>query len=165
MRQRPSAENIAQIIDLLEALKHSVEIEYFDKEDSRPLELVYGENPGYMGKYLAELFYSAMQWVKDETVKYSEKIEMPRRLILQTLTREIASFRKLGKLYDARDVKVTQPLIDSQLIPSQDDLRKIMDYEAGLERQFERKLQQLVAWRRSKGEFGKTVVTKKSNDI
>jgi DNA gyrase inhibitor GyrI len=27
-----------------------------------------------------------------------------------------------------------------------------MDYEAALEKQFERKLQQLVAWRRAKGE-------------
>jgi len=44
--------------------------------------------------------------------------------------------------------------MDSQLIPSQEDLRKIMDYEGALERQFERKLQQLVAWRRAKGEPG-----------
>ncbi len=42
--------------------------------------------------------------------------------------------------------------MDSQLIPSQEDLSKIMDYEAALEKQFERKLQQLVAWRRAKGE-------------
>jgi hypothetical protein len=53
----------------------------------------------------------------------------------------VASMKELG-----------EPLMDSQLIPSQEDLRKIMDYEGALKRQFERKLQQLVAWRRAKGE-------------
>ena len=31
-------------------------------------------------------------------------------------------------------------------------MNKVTRYEAALERQFERKLQQLVAWRRAKGE-------------
>jgi hypothetical protein len=43
---------------------------------------------------------------------------------------------------------------DSQLLPRQKDLEKIVRYEAALERQFERKLQQLVAWRREKGKSG-----------
>jgi len=152
----PSAENIAEIIDLLENVKRSVETEGFVEEDSWPLKTVYGEKPGYTGRYLMDLFDSAPKWVKEDSVRYSEKVEVARRPLLKALTREIASFRKLAELHNARDVKVTEGLMDSQLIPSQEDLRKIMEYEAALERQFERKLQQLVAWRRSKGEVSGT---------
>jgi hypothetical protein len=147
----PSAENVAEIINLLEILKNSVETEGFAEEDSWPLKTVYGEKPGSTGRYLMELFGNA-QWVKEESVKYSPEIEVVRRPFLDTLTKEIAFFRKLAELYDAENQKINEALINSQLILAEEDLRKIMDYEAALERQFERKLQQLVAWRRSKGE-------------
>ena len=58
-------------------------------------------------------------------------------------------------------MEVTELLMASHLIPSQEDLSKIMDYEAALERQFERKLQQLLAWRRAKGEPGTSEVVRK----
>jgi len=152
----PSADNFAEIIDLLELLKHSVETDGFVEQASWPLTVVYGENPSNTGGHLTELFHKAPQWVREDPVKYSEEVEAFRRPFCETLTREIASFRKLAELHNARDVTVTQALIDSQLVASQEDLRKIMDYEAALERLFERKLQQLVAWRRSKGEVGAT---------
>ncbi len=146
----PSAENIADIIDLLEGLKRSVEDEGFAEEELWRVKEVYGENPSYTGRYLKDLLDRAPKWVKEDAVRYSEEVEAFRRPILRTLTREIASFRKLAELHNATGVKVTEALMNSRLIPSQEDLRKIMDYEAALERQFERKLQQLVAWRRSK---------------
>jgi hypothetical protein len=43
---------------------------------------------------------------------------------------------------------------DAQLLPGERDLEKIMRYEAALELQSERKLQQLVSWRREKREGG-----------
>jgi hypothetical protein len=152
----PSAENIAEIIDLLEFLKHSVETEGFGEKDSWPLKVVYGENPSYTGMHLTELFHRAPQWVKEDPVKYSEEVEAFRRPFFETLAREIASFRKMAALHTARSVTVTESLMDSQLIPSQEDLKKIIDYETALEKEFERKLQQLVAWRRSKAELGST---------
>ena len=48
--------------------------------------------------------------------------------------------------------------MDSHLISSHEDLSRIMAYEAALERQFEMKVQQLVAWRRAKGELGTSEV-------
>ena len=160
---RPSAENTAEIRDLLETLKHSVETEGFREEDAWPLKAVYGEKPSYTGRHLTELFHNAPQWVREDPVRYSPEIERFRRPFFEILAREIASFRKLAELHKARGVKVTEALTDSQLIPSQEDLKKIMDYEAALERQFERKLQQLVAWRRSKGEFGTSDVPQRIN--
>jgi hypothetical protein len=122
------------------------------------LTVVYGKTPSYTGRYLTGLFDSGREGAKDESGKDRGDVETTRRLFLETLAREIASFRKLAELHHAKDVEVTEPLMDSQLIPSQEDLSKIMDYEAALEKQFERKLQQLVAWRRAKGEPGTSEV-------
>jgi hypothetical protein len=148
----PSGENFGQIIDFLEVLAHSVETEGFREGDSRMLTVVYGKTPSYTGGYLSVLFDRGREGGKDESGKDCGAVETTRRIFLEALTREIASFRKLAELHHAKDVEVTEPLMDSQLIPSQEDLRKIMEYEAALERQFEKKLQQFVAWRRAKGE-------------
>ncbi len=155
---RPSGENFAQIIDFLEGLAHSVETQGFREEDSQILTVVYGKTPSYTGRYLTSMFNRGRDGAKDESGKDCGDVETTRRVFLETLTREIASFRKLAELHHAKDVEVTEPLMDSHLIPSQEDLGKIMDYEAALEKQFERKLQQLVAWRRAKGELGTSEV-------
>jgi hypothetical protein len=147
----PSDENLNQITECLEVLEHLIETEGFREENSWVLKAVYGEKPSYTGRYLTGLFKRGQEGAKDESGKDSGDVESARRVFLETLGREITSFRKLAELHHAKDVEVTEPLMDSQLIPSQENLRKIMDYEAALERQFERKLQQLVAWRRAKG--------------
>jgi hypothetical protein len=59
---------------------------------------------------------------------------------------------ELAGLHYASGVEVTEPPKDTLLIPSKEDLDMIMRYETALERQFARKVQQLVAWRRAKGE-------------
>jgi hypothetical protein len=155
---RPSGENLNTITEFLEVLNYSVETEGFREGDAWMLKAVYGEKPSYTGRYLIGMFNRGREGVKDENGKDSGDVESTRRVFLEALGNEITSFRKLAKLHHAKDVEVTEPLIDSQLIPSQEDLRKIMDYEAALEKQFERKLQQLVAWRRSKGDFGSSEV-------
>jgi hypothetical protein len=152
----PSAENIAEIIGLLEDLKHSVETEGFAEGEFWRVQAVYGEKPSYKGRYLMNLLDRAPKWVEGDPVRYNPEVEVSRGPILKTLTREITLFQKLADLHNASDDKAAEALMDGQLIPSQEDLRKIMEYEAALERQFERKLQQLVAWRRSKGEVGET---------
>jgi hypothetical protein len=149
---RPSDEILNQITECLEVIEHLVETEGFREEDSWMLKAVYGEKPSYMGRRLTGMFDRAREGAKDESGKDSGDVETTRRIFLETLGNEITSFRKLAELHHAKDVEVTEPLMDSQLIPSQEDLSKIMDYEAALEKQFERKLQQLVAWRRAKGE-------------
>jgi hypothetical protein len=147
----PSAENISDILGLLENVQHSVETEGFEEENFSRLKAIYGKEPSFGGKHLMELFDKAPRWVKEDPVRYSDEVNRARRDILAILTEEIACFRRLRKLCSAASVNAAADLVASQLIPSTEDLRKIMDYEAALERQFERKLQQLVAWRRSKG--------------
>ena len=77
-----------------------------------------------------------------------------RQAFLLHLETEIMHFEKLFRLTTEGVKPLTEPMKDAQLLPGQKDLRKIMRYEAALERQFEHKLQQLVAWRREKGAGG-----------
>ena len=148
----PSSSNFAEIIGSLQALKNSVEAEGFKEEDSIFLRVVYGEKASYTGRYLNGLFKKGCEEAKRESGRSSGTRETTRPVFLEWLAKEIASFSNLAELHYARDVEVTEPLKDSHLIPSQEDLNKIMRYEAALERQFERKVQQLVAWRRAKRE-------------
>jgi Asp-tRNA(Asn)/Glu-tRNA(Gln) amidotransferase C subunit len=77
-----------------------------------------------------------------------------RQAFLLHLETEIMHFEKLFRLTTEGVKPLTEPMKDAQLLPRQKDLEKIVRYEAALELQFERKLQQLVAWRREKGEGG-----------
>jgi hypothetical protein len=147
-----SSSNFAEIISILQALKNSVETGGFKEEHSNFLRAVYGEKANSTGRYLSSLFKKGCEEAKDESGESSGTAETTRQLFLETLAQEIAPFSKLAELRYARDVEVTEPLKDSHIIPSQEDMDKIMRYEAALERQFERKVQQLVAWRRAKRE-------------
>lgn len=148
----PSSSNFAQITGSLRSLKFSVETGGFKEEHSLFLKAVYGEKASSTGKYLSALFKRGCEEAKDESGETSASVETTRQAFLEKLDKEIASFSTLAELHYARDVEVTEPLKDSHLIPSQEDLEKIMRYEAALERQFERKVQQLVAWWRAQGE-------------
>lgn len=148
----PSSANFAQITSSLQSIKYSVQTWGFKEEDSSFLTRVYGQKPSYTGRHLIGMFKRACEESKNQGENSAEEIETNRQVFLEKLDKEIASFSTLAELHYARDVEVTEPLRDSHLIPSQEDLDKIMRYEAALERQFERKVQQLVAWRRARGE-------------
>ncbi|MHB8654751.1 MAG: hypothetical protein ACYDA9_12825 [Terriglobia bacterium] len=146
-----SSENFAHIRETLQALKYSVETWGFKEENSSFLTLVYGQKACYTGKYLSRIFKRGCEESKNQGESGAEEVETTRQAFLEELDKEIASFNTLAELHYARDVELTEPLKDSHLIPSQEDLDKIMRYEVALERQFERKVQQLVAWRRAQG--------------
>ena len=148
----PSGNNLAEITNCLTILKESVETRNFQEEHSLILKLVYGQNASSSVIHLTNLFDRGCEQAKAESGQSSEELEITRSRFLEAIDKEIASFKKLAELHYARDVEVTPPLKDSHLIPSQEDLTKIISYEAALERQFERKVQQLVAWRRAKGD-------------
>ena len=76
-------------------------------------------------------------------------------MFVRQLDSEIESFERLAELTRERDERLTDPMKEAQLLPHQEDMEKIMRSEAALEPQFERKLQQWVAWRREKGEGGR----------
>ena len=70
--------------------------------------------------------------------------------IERALDSEIAAYEELKKLCKARDLETTECMKDGRLLPSAEELGRILHYEAGLDRQFRSKLQQFMGWRRSK---------------
>jgi hypothetical protein len=130
-------------------LKESIEDVGFRKDNRLFLECVYGSGDRSVNGYLFALFDKCCDHPESNR---SEEQEAERWRFLRELESEIASYRKLVTLYAERDIETPQPVVDAQLLPEQEALDKILRYEARLEREFERKLQLLVAWRNEKGE-------------
>lgn len=109
------------------------------------LEVVYGGKPGVAALTLKADFESCR---KQQEAGDADALNMRREMFMEKLDAEIEAFQRLARLTEETHEQLTEPMKDAQLLPCQEDLDKIMRYEAALERQFERKLQQLVAWRR-----------------
>ncbi len=82
----------------------------------------------------------------------SEDQEQERREVVELLDDQIKHFEKLARLFLQKECEVYPCEDDAQLLPKQEDLDRVIRYESHLERLLERKLQQLVAWRRVKAE-------------
>ncbi len=140
-----------EITGELTTLRASVEKEGFTEAGFKFLKAVYGDEPGPTGFLLQHYFGS---YVKEQQGGDPALQEQNRKRFLGRLDPEIESFERLGQLDLDRNGPLTEPMKDAQLLPDQQDLEKIMRYEAAIERQFERKLQQLVSWRREKRDGG-----------
>jgi hypothetical protein len=130
-------------------LKESIEDVGFRKDNRLFLECVYGSGDKSVNGYLFALFDKCCDHPASNR---SEEQEAERWRFLRELESEIAAYRKLVTLYTERDIETPQPMVDARLLPELEALDKILAYESRLERQFERKLQLLVAWRKAKGE-------------
>jgi hypothetical protein len=153
----PSIPTFIKIMRYLWGLKDSIESQGFDEGKLIYLSIVYGDECGGQGGNLIDLFKRGCQEVqeaKDGTGTAAGEAQETRRVFLDALEKEMGSLEKRAELLYAREVETIDPLRDSRLLPSREDLDTIVRYETSLERQFERKLQQLVAWRRAKGEVG-----------
>jgi len=140
-----------EILGELKALRALVQREGFVASAVAFLDAVYGKTPGLNG-FLLRVYFAKYQ--KEQEAGDGALQERNRGLFVKRLDPEIESFERLAQLNQERDERLTEPMKDAQLLPGQQDLEKIMRYEAALERQFERKLQQLVSWRREKREGG-----------
>lgn len=144
-----SPANYRRVLDDLRLLRDQVKTEGFRKEGLQILEMIYGSSGGVEGFFLKAHFKAYLELQeKQEQIEDEEAQRMRRMMFLARLDSEISSFEKLCQLALERNVNPTDSMKDAQLLPSQEDLEKIMRYETHLERQFERKLQQLVSWRR-----------------
>jgi len=154
----PSIPIFIKIISYLWTVKDSIESEGFKEDKLIYLTVVYGHECVNPGRNLTDLFKRGCQEVqeaKDGTGTAAGEAQETRRVFLDALEKEMGSLEKRAELLYARQLEAIDPLRDSRLLPSQEDLDKIVRYETSLERQFERKVQQLVAWRRVKGEWAR----------
>lgn len=138
-----------QILEALKDLRELVTSEGFQEDGLKILDVVYGGKPGLAALMLKASFESCR---KQQEAGDADVQRMIRESFMEKLDAEIEAFQRLARLTEENNERLTEPMKDAQLLPCQEDLDKIMRYEAALERQFERKLQQLVAWRREKEE-------------
>jgi len=145
----------SEILDWLHALRTDVELRGFREHGLKFLKIIYGPKAGVKGIMLETEYESCLEiqreW-KESAEADDEADRVFRRQFVAKLDEEIQAFAKLATLEMDREIHVTEPMRDAQLIPSEEDLGKIMRYEGHLERQFQQKLQLLVAWRRAKRE-------------
>jgi hypothetical protein len=142
-----SVEKYEHILGALLNLRQAVSTGGFDQKHEPYLELVYGKW-GSLAGFDLKVNYEACRKRVESGESWDEA--SGRASFLADLDREIAAYEKVRELCRARDLKTTQAMKDAQLLPQAKDLDMILRYESGLERQFRRKLRQLVTWRRAK---------------
>jgi len=147
--QERSYRNCAEILSALANFKEFIEAEGFQKDNRVFLECVYGREGTLRSRHMTSQFDKCCNHPQ---AGRSAEQEVQRKAFVRELDEQIGRYGRLFELYQARDFETTQSMQDAQLVLTQEDLDKIMRYEAALERQFERKLQQLVAWRRASRE-------------
>lgn len=106
-------------LEMLKGLRASVELYGFGEEDRGLLEVIYGSEPGITGMVLKADFEHYMK--AEDTAQPAEQ-KAHRESFLRKIDEEIESFQKRGSLTLQRDVEVTEPMKDAQLLPRQKDL-------------------------------------------
>jgi hypothetical protein len=149
-----SPEKYLQILELLRSLRVGVEREGFTPQGLEVLQTVYGSSPGVAGVGLISQYKAQLESLESEAqTEGEEERNAARQSYQESLDREIEAFAVHARaLQLVKNMPLPQAVKDSQLIPAEEEMEKILRYETALERQFERKLQQLIAWRRAKGE-------------
>jgi hypothetical protein len=142
-----SVDKCDHILDALRSLRQAVLAVGPTQEHAEILDLVYGK-PGPLGGIdLKARYRQALKWAQTDKQKNNEdELES----FLTALDKEIDAYVELRKLCKARDLETTQTMKDAQLLPSAEELARILSYERSLARQFKSKLKQLVGWRRAK---------------
>jgi hypothetical protein len=108
------------------------------------LKLVLGDGANCRGSDLLGSFQVCSADLEKQDL---ETQEYRRKYFLQVLEEEIRYFEEEAKLYQAREVEVSCEMADAQLLPSSEDLDRIIRAENNLERLIELKRQQFFEWR------------------
>ena len=145
-----SAAKFAEILRHLGNLRESVKTRGPKGKNVGFLCVVYGgRSPGLAGATLMAALEKCLDQSKKED---ADQENGNREELLRQLDTEIASFEKLAKHHKGNEEEEAGPRVDTYLLPTAEDSDRILRYETTLERHFERKLQQLVSWRRAKAE-------------
>jgi hypothetical protein len=146
-----SAEKYRQILGLLLSVRAKVEEEGFSTQGFGLLQTVYGDSsPGATGSGLIAQYKVELEGQKSEAAAGDdyEKAEACARFLV-ALDRDIQAFTlQLKALHLAPTTPLPEPILESLLLPPQDELDRTMRYEAHLERQFQWLLQRLMSWRK-----------------
>jgi len=129
------------ILQCLRAAGEAVEREGFGEEGLRQLEAVYGPNPGLAGAVLLAGYNQRRQEVAAGMAEPEEA--EARRSFLASLGAEVACFEKLLEMQERTDEELARARWQAQGALSGSAAKRIVGYEAFLERQFDRLMKQL----------------------
>jgi hypothetical protein len=144
-------EKFASILSILRSVLDGYSSDGFTSIRHEPFGAIYGARASGRGNELV-LSYNLYKLCTEDPGKSAEDHAYAQELLALALKDEIRYFEKEFELYRAREIDVTDEMKDTRLLAPREGVHKISRYEAHLERQFERKLRQLVAWRRAKEE-------------
>jgi hypothetical protein len=147
MNSPESPEKYATILRTLTTSRDLFLRDGFDAIRASNLELVLGDGANCRGSDLVSTFQACSTDLEKQP---AETQEYRHNYFLQALEEEIRYFEKEFQLYLAREVEVSPEMADAQLLPSSEDLDRIIRYENNLERLIELKRMQLFEWRREK---------------
>lgn len=155
MNSPDSPEKYAHILETLSTVRDVTSVRGLEAVQIDSLELVLGDGANCRGSALI----SVLQACQLDFEKQDPKAQEYRRnCVLQALDEEILYFEKESRLYREREIEVSPELADAQLLPSAEDLDRIIRYENNLERLIELKREQLFEWRRENANASKSIV-------
>jgi hypothetical protein len=151
MNSPESPEKYAHIIGTLKTVRDVFLLKGFAGIPQGPFDMVLGHGASSLGSDLLSSFEACVQ---DYDQQPAESQRYKREYFLKALEDEIRYFETEFQLYLAREVEVSREMTDAQLLPSSEDLDRIIRAETHLERLIEIKRQQFFEWRREKANVG-----------
>ena len=142
-----SPEKYASILGTLRTVRGLFLDKGFKGIRATALEIVLGHGANCLGSDLISSYQACAQ---DFDQQPDETRECRRQHFLDALDREIRYFEEEFQLYLGREVEVSPEMAEAELLPSTENVERIVRYETHLERLIEMKWQQLLDWRRQK---------------
>lgn len=141
------ADKYSSILRTLKYLRDVHLLEGFKKDHSKTFELIFGVDASCCGNELISTYLICSQDFENEP---AETQSFRSEFFLKALEEEIKYCEREFELYRQREVEVTEEMSDAQMLPSVEELDRVLRYKGFYENLLDRKLQQFWEWRRQK---------------
>jgi hypothetical protein len=141
------ADKYYSILVSLKSVRNTLLREGFKKDYLKVLELIFGLDASCCANQLILTYLSCSKDFENQppaTQAFSTES------FLKALQEEIKYFEREFELHLQREVEVTEEMSDAQMLPSVEELDRVLRYKGFYENLLERKLQQFWEWRREK---------------
>jgi hypothetical protein len=138
------------ILQCLHAAHRAVESEGFCDAGLKQLEVVYGPDPGMAGATLLGSYRQGQKGVAESSSPPLPEERTSQTDFLALLDSEISNFQTLQEVQAFSQNELSAVIRETLVVLPVDDQKRILPYEASLDRQFERLLKQLELHRERK---------------
>ncbi len=147
-----AADSVSECQDILDGLRSAqqeVKKGIFSEDTLESLRVIFGNDPSMKPRFLLSEYEECCSHPEGGK---SKDLRETRAVVLGEIEARIANFEEILHLIEEREFQVEPSVEEARLLLGAENVDRIVRYESHLERLFERKLQQLVAWRRVKAE-------------